>query len=105
MPRSFVPGEARRYGADPGPDPGIRSSRRRLLTSFGMECSSCGHTNREGAKYCDNCGHALVDGAGREAPEGERKQVTVLFADLMGSMGLAEQTDPEEWRRIMDRFF
>ena len=37
--------------------------------------------------------------------EGERKQVTVLFADVMGSMDLAEQIDPEEWRRIMDRFF
>lgn len=37
--------------------------------------------------------------------EGERKQVTVLFADVMGSMDLAERTDPEAWRRIMDGFF
>jgi class 3 adenylate cyclase len=37
--------------------------------------------------------------------EGERKQVTVLFADVMGSMDLAERTDPEAWRRIMERFF
>jgi class 3 adenylate cyclase len=37
--------------------------------------------------------------------EGERKQVTVLFADVMGSMELAERSDPEEWRRIMERFF
>jgi class 3 adenylate cyclase len=36
---------------------------------------------------------------------GERKQVTVLFADVTGSMDLAEQTDPERWRAIMDRFF
>jgi adenylate cyclase len=43
--------------------------------------------------------------AGRATLEGERKQVTVLFADVMGSMALAEQSDPEEWRRIMDRFF
>ena len=43
--------------------------------------------------------------AGRATLEGERKQVTVLFADVMGSMELAEQSDPEEWRRIMDRFF
>mgnify|MGYP003349828717 CR=1 FL=1 len=41
----------------------------------------------------------------RSALEGERKQVTVLFADLKGSMDLAEQLDPEEWHRIMDRFF
>lgn len=36
---------------------------------------------------------------------GERKQVTVLFADVSGSMDLAEQIDPEVWREIMDRFF
>ena len=41
------------------------------------------------------------------APEltGERKQVTVLFADVMGSMELAERTDPERWQTIMDGFF
>ncbi len=37
--------------------------------------------------------------------EAERKQVTVLFADVKGSMDLAEQQDPEEWRKIMQRFF
>jgi class 3 adenylate cyclase len=37
--------------------------------------------------------------------EAERKQVTVLFADVSGSMDLAEQQDPEEWREIMQRFF
>jgi class 3 adenylate cyclase/tetratricopeptide (TPR) repeat protein len=41
----------------------------------------------------------------RSALEGERKQVTVLFADVQGSMELAEQVDPEDWHRIMDRFF
>jgi class 3 adenylate cyclase/tetratricopeptide (TPR) repeat protein len=41
----------------------------------------------------------------RSALEGERKQVTVLFADVKGSMDLAEGVDPEEWHRVMDRFF
>ena len=41
----------------------------------------------------------------KSALEGERKQVTVLFADVKGSMELAEQVDPEEWHRILDRFF
>jgi class 3 adenylate cyclase len=41
----------------------------------------------------------------RAALEGERKQVTVLFADVKGSMDLAERLDPEEWHAIMDRFF
>ena len=42
---------------------------------------------------------------GRAALEGERKQVTILFADVVESLELAEQTDPEEWRRVVDRLF
>jgi class 3 adenylate cyclase len=42
--------------------------------------------------------------AGR-ALEGERKPVTVLFADVVGSMELAEWLGPEDWRRVMDRCF
>ncbi len=37
--------------------------------------------------------------------EGERKQVTVLFADVQGSMDIAEGQDPEQWHAIMQRFF
>ena len=37
--------------------------------------------------------------------EGERKQVTVLFADVQGSMDMAESQDPEQWHAIMQRFF
>jgi class 3 adenylate cyclase/tetratricopeptide (TPR) repeat protein len=45
-----------------------------------------------------------VIGTGIQA-DGERKQVTVLFADVKGSMDLAEQQDPEQWRGIMQGFF
>ncbi len=41
----------------------------------------------------------------KSALEGERKQVTVLFADVKGSTELAEGLDPEEWHVILDRFF
>ncbi len=41
----------------------------------------------------------------KSAIEGERKQVTVLFADVKGSMELQEDLDPEQWHAIMDRFF
>ncbi len=41
----------------------------------------------------------------KSALEGERKQVTVLFADVKGSMELAEQVGPEAWHVILDRFF
>lgn len=39
------------------------------------------------------------------AVEGERKHVTVLFADVVGSMALAEGVDPEDWQRVMERLF
>ncbi len=41
----------------------------------------------------------------KSALEGERKQVTVLFADVKGSMDLAEQLGAEQWHAILDRFF
>jgi len=85
-------------------------------------CPACGTRNRPGARFCRECSAPL---GGRErsptsytpqhlaskiltsrsAVEGERKQVTVLFADVKGSLELAEQVDPEEWHGIMERFF
>jgi class 3 adenylate cyclase len=41
----------------------------------------------------------------RPALEGERKHITVLFADVKGSMNLAERFDPEQWFRIVEDFF
>lgn len=86
-----------------------------------MNCAACGHANRRGAAFCEACGQRLGGErrASAYAPEhlvgkiregqrrlaGERKLVTVLFADVTGSMALAESVDPEAWQRIMDRFF
>ncbi len=78
-------------------------------------CASCDAENPAGQRFCNSCGRQLVAAPATEAEapaeaeaaplDGERKQVTVLFADVMGSMDMAEQTDPEEWRQIMQRFF
>ena len=92
-------------------------------------CPSCGEPNRVRAKFCRKCGHelALQAGASQASPsrfgapqsytprhlaekiltskaalEGERKQVTVLFADLKGSMELLADRDPEEARKLLD---
>ena len=80
-----------------------------------LECPSCGAENPAGQRFCNSCGQSLTgtppefaerrEVQTRPLPDGERKQVTVLFADVMGSMDLAEQTDPEHWREIMQRFF
>jgi predicted ATPase/class 3 adenylate cyclase len=84
-------------------------------------CPSCGAENPAGQAFCNGCGARLMaapEAAEKSAPappeasgtpeaelEGERKQVTVLFADVKGSMDMSEQVDPEEWREIMQRFF
>ncbi len=92
-------------------------------------CAHCGEPSRRGAKFCRNCGQlinhtaaaapAVVAGvpspetyvpkhlaekilASRQALEGERKQVTVLFADIRDSMKLIENRDPEEAQKIID---
>jgi class 3 adenylate cyclase/tetratricopeptide (TPR) repeat protein len=77
------------------------------------ECPHCGSENPSGQAFCNTCGTRLDQEAiaeetlSTDQPEadGERKQVTVLFADVKGSMDMAEQVDAEEWREIMQRFF
>jgi class 3 adenylate cyclase/tetratricopeptide (TPR) repeat protein len=92
-------------------------------------CPNCGEPNRHGAKFCRNCGQSINQAAttaattvtGVPAPdtyvpkhlaekilasrhklEGERKQVTVLFADIKGSTKLLETLDPEDAQKIID---
>jgi len=92
-----------------------------------LTCPSCGRGNAPSSLFCNQCGHAL-NGSGsaasaqrfaspesytpkhlaekiltsKSALEGERKQVTVLFADLKGSMELLADRDPEEARKLLD---
>jgi class 3 adenylate cyclase/tetratricopeptide (TPR) repeat protein len=87
-------------------------------------CPSCGHANPAEARFCNACGARLAAPvappepraytprhlaekilAHKSALEGERKPVTVLFADVARSMELAEAIDPEEWHRLLDRLF
>src|ERR1700752_3893583 len=64
-------------------------------------CSVCGHDLRARARFCDECGSPV--GTNRAA--GERKQVTVLFTDVVGSMKLAAALDPERLQEIMHELF
>src|SRR5947209_7332978 len=92
-------------------------------------CANCGAQLSSTAKFCSECAHP-VDQTGpstrsssarfvapqaytpkhlaekiiisKDALEGERKQVTVLFADLKGSMELLADRDPEEARKLLD---
>ena len=85
-------------------------------------CSACGASNAPTQKFCGECGAALMSGGptfaspetntpkhlaekiltSKSALEGERKHVTVLFADLKGSMELLADRDPEEARKLLD---
>ncbi|TMA92389.1 MAG: hypothetical protein E6J74_20505 [Deltaproteobacteria bacterium] len=92
-------------------------------------CLNCGEANRRTASFCRNCGQSInqtatstsAPTAGAPTPdtyvpkhlaekilasrhtlEGERKQVTVLFADIRGSTSLLEGLDPEEGQKIID---
>lgn len=97
---------------------------------LGLACSRCGHINAAGSRFCTDCGEQLVaapaDGhaeqrpapaipstytpahlaekilASRGAVEGERKQVTVLFADIKGSTELIRALDTEEAQQLLD---
>jgi len=92
---------------------------------FAQRCTQCGTDLPASAKFCLECGQATGGPtAGQDrfsspesytpkhlaekiltsksALEGERKQVTVLFADLKGSMELLADRDPEEARKLLD---
>jgi class 3 adenylate cyclase/predicted ATPase len=62
-------------------------------------CPVCGTENAETAKFCSECGAQLV--APAAAPREERKLVTVVFADLVGSTERAERLDPEDVRALL----
>jgi class 3 adenylate cyclase len=92
-----------------------------------VACAACRHVNLPGSRFCAQCGrpvggipaapaaerfpspdaytpHHLAERilTSRSALEGERKQVTVLFADLKGSLELLADRDPEEARKLLD---
>ena len=96
---------------------------------FEQTCPECGVTNRVGSKFCDECGYNIrvpkeaspIDYSRpqsytpkflaerilttRSAVEGERKQVTVLFADVANYTSISEKLGPENIHQIMDGCF
>ncbi|HEV8279610.1 MAG TPA: adenylate/guanylate cyclase domain-containing protein [Streptosporangiaceae bacterium] len=65
-------------------------------------CAGCGRENPPDARFCNECGAALV---AVPAPRQQRKTVTVLFCDVTGSTALGERLDPESFRQVMRRYF
>jgi len=93
-------------------------------TGLTLACSKCNTKLPTGAAFCFACGQPVAPAPGRQrfiapdaytpgylaekiltsksALEGERRQVTVVFVDLKGSMELLVDRDPEEARKILD---
>jgi class 3 adenylate cyclase len=65
-------------------------------------CERCGAQLPADVNFCPECGHRVADPS---SVGQERKRVTVLFADVVGSTGLGERLDPERLREVLDSFF
>src|SRR3989441_11999454 len=96
-------------------------------TKLEATCSACGADNPPASRFCRKCGEAIAESparpvartpaaytprhltekilTSRSALEGERKLVTVLFADVKGSVELARSVDAEVWHGLLDRYF
>ena len=72
-----------------------------------MNCRSCSRTNRDDARFCDGCGQPIADEATAVADsadvsyEADRRQLTVMFCDLVGSTPLAHRLGPEEYSDVV----
>src|SRR5215469_9032228 len=77
-------------------------------------CPSCGATLHPGAKFCGKCGSKLAPdhtATSAEAPlarqqtsSAERRQLTVMFCDLVGSTALSSRLDPEDLREVIGAY-
>ena len=68
-----------------------------------VTCPACGQENPESSRFCGMCGAALVPAAARAREE--RKVVTILFTDLVGSTARAEGLDPEDVRATLSAYY
>ena len=87
-------------------------------TALPRPCSACGHTNSAKAKFCAKCGSSLTSGASSPAEPtvassasptptaslAERRQLTIMFCDMVGSSALSTQLDPEEQGSVIAAF-
>ena len=72
------------------------------LAEKARRCEQCGTENPLGARFCMECGVRLASDD-KETGPGERRTVTVVFADLSGFTNFSEQADPEEVRALAQR--
>jgi class 3 adenylate cyclase/tetratricopeptide (TPR) repeat protein len=77
--------------------------------TLGVGCPECDFVNEPLEDFCGGCGRALTDNKDSfpnrlTAREAERRQLTVMFCDLVGSTALSHQLDPEDLREVIGRY-
>ncbi len=74
-----------------------------------LVCPSCAHPYDQDSRFCDECGFQLIEKMTQEESvadgQGERKHVTALFSDISGYTSMSERLDPEEVREISAKIF
>jgi class 3 adenylate cyclase/tetratricopeptide (TPR) repeat protein len=78
---------------------------------LGKRCPKCSFDSSHEARFCARCAAPLdalepinAQSEAVERPAGERRHLTVLFCDLVGSTAIAARLDPEEWRETLAGF-
>lgn len=69
-------------------------------TQLGQACPTCGFENPAESKFCGGCGAGLQEIRAEDA-RGERRQLTVLFCDMVGATALSQLLDPEDLRELL----
>ena len=82
---------------DPGSTAGEPSDFRTQSRAMAV-CAHCGQTNDDDARFCSRCGARLIETTASH----ERKLITALFCDIVGSTALGERLDPEDLERLLD---
>lgn len=67
-----------------------------------ITCPVCGTSNPAGFNFCGNCGARLS--ASTSGGSAERRQITVMFCDLIGSVAMSLKLDPEDLRDVIHRY-
>jgi class 3 adenylate cyclase len=84
-------------------------------TRLSLNCPHCDAENDPETKFCHQCGNNLMKGhaektgqdqksSAKGRKEAERRQLTILFCDLVGSTPLSEKLDPEDYRQVITNY-
>ena len=85
-------------------------------SSLPIRCRACGQSNYVGSNFCANCGARLIikglttlvastPSQSRSLEAVERRQVTIMFCDLVGSTALSAGLDPKDFRALIAAYY